>query len=217
MLPTVLAHQLQSTVVDYLQTTFNLCDPELERRLFDFLRGPEGLLKGPYLDVRLPFRKAAEDEDIPLEIRPAFTPPYTHQLVSFRRLSSANDRNPKHSLVTTGTGSGKTECFLYPILDHCWRNRHQRGIKAILLYPMNALANDQARRLAQTLNEDPRLKGQVSAGLYVGGKGTHGASGADHLIDKRDVLRTSSLRGSPPPRDAAGEIVSPKGGKDRVP
>lgn len=189
MIPSVLATQLQSTLLDYLQTTFNLSDQKLESRLFQFLQGPEGLLKGPFIDVRLPFRKAA-DEAIPLEIAPSFTP-YTHQLVSFRRLTSAEGHTPQHTLVTTGTGSGKTECFLYPILDHCWRHRHQRGIKAILLYPMNALANDQARRLAQLLHTHPLLKGQVSAGLYIGGKGTHGATGPDHLIDDRKVLRTA--------------------------
>ena len=44
-----------------------------------------------------------------------------------------------------------------------------------------ALASDQARRLAEMLWEDERLKGKVSAGLYVGGNGQHGAADADHL------------------------------------
>ena len=46
--------------------------------------------------------------------------------------------------MATGTGSGKTECFLLPLLEHC-RQQHAlgvRGIKAILIYPMNALATD---------------------------------------------------------------------------
>lgn len=52
--------------------------------------------------------------------------------------------------MTTGTGSGKTECFLLPILDHVLRARRtgHSGMKALILYPMNALANDQAARLA---------------------------------------------------------------------
>jgi len=190
VIPSVLTHQLQSTVLDYLQTTFNLSNSTLESQLFEFLKGPEGLLKGPYVDVRLPFRNAAQGEDIPLEVRPAFTP-YTHQLVSFRRLTSAEAHDPQDTLVTTGTGSGKTECFHYPILEHCWRHRHERGIKAILLYPMNALANDQARRLAKLLHTHPLLKGHVSAGLCIGGKGMHRATGPDHLIDDRKVLRTA--------------------------
>ena len=61
-------------------------------------------------------------------------------------------------LVATGTGSGKTECFRLPLLDHCRQQQApgQRGIKAILIYPMNALATDQARRIAQLIHATPR-------------------------------------------------------------
>ncbi|GGT18641.1 hypothetical protein GCM10010207_17090 [Streptomyces atratus] len=71
-------------------------------------------------------------------------------------------------LIRRGTGSGKTESFLVPVLDHCRRARAagQDGVKAILLYPMNALATDQAQRLNDQL-KDPRLA-QVSAALYIG-------------------------------------------------
>ena len=71
--------------------------------------------------------------------------PYLHQERAFARLSGPN---PKSTIIATGTGSGKTECFLYPILDHCYRHRGEPGIKAVLIYPMNALATDQAGRLA---------------------------------------------------------------------
>ena len=57
------------------------------------------------------------------------------------------------TLVTTGTGSGKTECFLLPALDHCARQRDAgaHGIKALILYPMNALANSQLGELEKYL------------------------------------------------------------------
>ncbi|MHC4106959.1 MAG: DEAD/DEAH box helicase, partial [Planctomycetota bacterium] len=190
MIPSVVARQVRETVLDYLRTTFALADPEFERALFDFLDSEEGLFKGPYVDIPLPFRKADAGERIPLEIQPGFEP-WKHQLKAFQRLYSKDGHQPQHTLVTAGTGSGKTECFLYPILDHCWRNRGRPGVKAILLYPMNALASDQARRLAQTLWGDERLHGQVTAGLYVGGQGQHGAADHEHLVDKRDVLRAS--------------------------
>src|SRR5690606_6951964 len=57
--------------------------------------------------------------------------------------------------------------------------------------PMNALASDQAGRLARILWDDPRLKGVVTAGLYVGGSSEHGTAGPAHLIDKREILRSS--------------------------
>ncbi len=132
------------------------------------LRSPDGLFKGPYLRLGLPFASAGPGEQVPLAIAPPFTP-YAHQLQAFRQLDSQGGEDCANTLVTTGTGSGKTECFLYPILDHCHRNRDRGGIQAIIIYPMNALATDQARRLAQIIDGDDRLRGNVTAGLYVGG------------------------------------------------
>ncbi len=190
MIPSVVAKQVRETVLDYLQTTFALADKELELALLNFLERRDGLFKGPYIDIRLPFRKRDSGERIPLDIKPDFEP-YKHQVKAFQRLYSKDGHQPQHTLVTTGTGSGKTECFLYPILDHCWRNKDKPGVKAIILYPMNALATDQAGRLAEMLWNDERLKGEVSAGLYVGGKGRHAVADEKHLIDQRDVLRDS--------------------------
>jgi DEAD/DEAH box helicase domain-containing protein len=190
MIPSIVARQTRETVLDYLRTTFSLSDREAESALFAFLDSSAGMFRGPYLDVRLPFRKAPQGAPIPLDIAPGFAP-YRHQLRAFQRLYTRGGHQPQPTLVTTGTGSGKTECFLFPILDHCWRESGKPGIKAILLYPMNALASDQARRLAETIWDDPRLRGKVSAGLFVGGEGRHGAASRQQLVDKRDILRQS--------------------------
>lgn len=69
------------------------------------------------------------------------------------------------TIVSTGTGSGKTEAFLIPILDHCFRHRGP-GVKALVIYPMNALANDQVRRLEQATAGTP-----VTFGLFTGSTG----------------------------------------------
>jgi ATP-dependent helicase YprA (DUF1998 family) len=69
--------------------------------------------------------------------------------------------------VTTGTGSGKTEAFLLPVFDGILRRRREgvRGVQAVLLYPMNALANDQLERLRRML----RGTGvDLSFALYTG-------------------------------------------------
>jgi ATP-dependent helicase YprA (DUF1998 family) len=50
------------------------------------------------------------------------------------------------TIVSTGTGSGKTEAFLIPILNHCLTHSGL-GVKALIIYPMNALANDQVDRI----------------------------------------------------------------------
>ncbi|QDU69651.1 DEAD/DEAH box helicase [Engelhardtia mirabilis] len=191
MLPSVLARETRQAVLDYLRTTLSLADEDLERALFDFLDGPDGLFRGPFVDVRLPFLVSAEldDEDAPIDVRPPF-PPFAHQLEAWERLSTKIYPQPRHTLVTTGTGSGKTECFLMPILDHCRRAvaKGEPGIKAIILYPMNALATDQARRLAKELWDRDDLDG-VSAGLYVGGETDQKKPTREHLIGDRHTLR----------------------------
>lgn len=105
---------------------------------------------------------------------------------------SSTNGEPEPTLLTTGTGSGKTESFLFPILDYCYKNRDKKGIKAIILYPMNALATDQAQRLAETIWNDERLKGNITAGLFIGtGSGDkkyHSDMGADHIIENRDRI-----------------------------
>ncbi|RYZ80912.1 MAG: DEAD/DEAH box helicase, partial [Proteobacteria bacterium] len=54
-------------------------------------------------------------------------------------------------LVSTGTSSGKSFCFFVPIVDACLKSKNKRGIKAIIVYPMNALANSQYWNMAQRL------------------------------------------------------------------
>jgi DEAD/DEAH box helicase domain-containing protein len=107
-------------------------------------------------------------------------------------------------LVATGTGSGKTECFLYPVLEHVAKARKAgvKGVKAIIIYPMNALADDQAGRIAELVHKTPAFAG-IRAGLFVGsGKvkwkpGKQGQSpeqdqelmGPDHIISDKEVQR----------------------------
>jgi DEAD/DEAH box helicase domain-containing protein len=190
MIPGIVADELRATLLDYLDTTFSFQDRAVADALLRFLTNPEqGIFKGPYLRLQLPFRRAEGNEAGKiLDIAPPFVP-YVHQITAFERLTGKDNHQPQHTLVTTGTGSGKTECFLYPVLDHCHRHVGRPGIKAITLYPMNALAGDQARRLAKEIWSEPRLKGRVTAGLYVGGEGGDRTMGADHVITDRDVLR----------------------------
>ncbi len=153
-----------------------------------FLGEDGGIFKGPYLSIKLPFRTASISPDffsgIPLRF-----PPYLHQEMAFRRLAG---EQPTSTIIATGTGSGKTECFLYPILDYCLRHRGEPGIKAIIIYPMNALATDQAKRMARLIHDNPNLKNQIKAGLYIGGQQgeqTSKVMGRENVITDRETLR----------------------------
>ncbi|GEL68671.1 DEAD/DEAH box helicase [Myxococcus virescens] len=201
MLPSQVAGQVRRSVVDYLQTTFAFTRGELREGLERFLQDPErGLFKGPYLSVRLPYKKAPASHTVPLDVAPPFVP-FVHQLRSFERLASREGHEPLHTLVTTGTGSGKTECFLYPLLDHCVRHQGQPGIKAIVLYPMNALATDQARRIASILAKDNRVRGKVRVGLYIGGsQEACEVPGKDEqsLVESMLLTDRQAIRAQPP-------------------
>ena len=164
MLPSVVASELEQVAADAIRTAFHPTTPGFRGLIDRFLADRERLLKGPYVSVSLPFQQGSGRDWFP-QIPLPF-PPYLHQEKAFLRLSSAS---PLNTLVATGTGSGKTECFLLPLLDHCRQEQAlgSRGIKAILIYPMNALATDQARRIAQLIHATPALAG-LRVGLYIG-------------------------------------------------
>ncbi len=75
--------------------------------------------------------------------------PFTHQLASWKALLEKKNS----VVVTSGTGSGKTECFMVPVLEDLYRELHQNankplvGVRALFLYPLNALINSQRERL----------------------------------------------------------------------
>lgn len=164
MTPAVLAHQMRQGVEDFLCTTFPISTPFFHGMLDRLLTEDGEVFKGPYLQIQLPFRPGMSGPDFFPDVPLAFKP-YVHQEQAFRHLSGLR---PRSTIIATGTGSGKTESFLHPIFDYCYRHRGEPGIKAIIIYPMNALAHDQAERLARIIWNNPKLKGHVTAGLFVG-------------------------------------------------
>jgi len=99
---------------------------------------------------------------------------YSHQWESFEKIA----REHRNLIVATSTGSGKTECYLIPLLYHLLtetpEERRNTGIRALLLYPMNALVEDQMHRLRQQLfwiNLNRHAKGNcrpITFGRYTG-------------------------------------------------
>jgi len=193
MIPSVLATQVKQGLEDFLRTTYPPEDPFFENILENFFKEPNTLFRGPFLSLKLPFRpgtgKAASlYPEIPMKF-----PPYLHQELAFERLSA---EQPESTLIATGTGSGKTECFMYPILDYCYRNRGKRGVKAIIIYPMNALATDQAKRFAKEIYHNPALRGNVSAGLFIGGQ--EDSAGYDKMTEDSVITCKNTMRSYPP-------------------
>jgi ATP-dependent helicase YprA (DUF1998 family) len=75
----------------------------------------------------------------------------------------------RNYVLTTGTGSGKSLSYIIPIVDYVLRNPGKKGVKAIIIYPMNALANSQAEELKKFLQAGfPDGKGPVTFDRYTG-------------------------------------------------
>jgi DEAD/DEAH box helicase domain-containing protein len=204
MLPILQAEEIKHATTEYLKATFNFQDKNLQMALNDFLFDKrKGMFKGPYMQLRLPFEKTDENDKIEdfIKIKPSFAP-YRHQFQAFKRLSTRGKNKPEPVILTTGTGSGKTESFLFPLLDYCHQHRNTPGIKAIILYPMNALATDQARRLAEEIHNfkdaegNHILRDKIRAGLFIGeGRDKKQARSnrmeADCIIEDRQTLLQS--------------------------
>lgn len=189
MIPSVLATQLREGLTDYVETTFPVTSPIFEGSIRRFLEKKDAFFHEPFISVKLPFRVAAHGNERFEAIHSDYAP-YVHQNRAFDRLTG-ND--PRSTLVATGTGSGKTECFLYPVLEYCYQHRGEPGIKALIIYPMNALASDQALRIAQLIHASPELRGNVNVGMYVGGQSEHESKvmTPDKVITDHETLRQS--------------------------
>ncbi len=171
--PITYTEKVVSDFLRYQFTTYAFADPSLHRQMRSLLSLQETratpLLKGPYISLSQSFRKGPSlqqlvAEDILHPHLPNLSPHehvYGHQEDAIRAIVGG-----RTTLISTGTGSGKTECFLYPIISHCLKLRDQgapEGIAAVIVYPMNALAEDQLGRLRELL-----VGTGVSFGMYVG-------------------------------------------------
>ena len=188
--PSLLAEETRDSIVEYLSTTFALADGTARGALEEFLRDPEsGVFRGPYLKVRTPYKPVGTTWTSPLEWMPQGFRPFQHQAEAFSRLSTLGKAaNRPSSQPGLGPGRRNRSSFRCSIMPSGASARGERGIKAIILYPMNALVTDQARRLAGYLHEDPALSG-VTAGVYIGGEGRRKVANRYQLVDHRETLR----------------------------
>jgi len=180
--------ELHRALRDYIEATYHLSHPLLVAERRDLLKQTGVIAQRPFFESTPRYRKRRlfrELSSLPRPILELFTalsaprgtlkrlvfdPPYDHQ---FRAVETAIVGVPpdvreaeRHYdlLVMTGTGSGKTESFLLPILGKLVNEAATAGsdfgtepaVRALVLYPMNALVNDQLARM-RLLFADPRV------------------------------------------------------------
>jgi ATP-dependent helicase YprA (DUF1998 family) len=173
------SERIETSYRRYLATTFSPSEPRLREAYQHALAREFQLTRGPYLQAAAPYARGRTVRQLVEAgvLNPAFLrfegsdalpldrPLHSHQETAILKAVSRG----RNLIVATGTGSGKTECFLIPVLDGLFREIaagtvSQAGVRALLLYPMNALANDQLRRLRRLLAPFP----EVTFGRYVG-------------------------------------------------
>ncbi len=172
---------LGATLARYITTAAAVSSaraPRLSRAVADAC-ARAALVRGPFVESLPDFEKGGSIEELVSNgalhgAWSALSESEEGQSLWRRRLhlhQSAAIGRDENYLVATGTGSGKTESFLFPLIDDLLRQGEleRPGVRAILVYPLNALANDQMHRIARLLFRDlgdpgitlGRLTGQV--------------------------------------------------------
>ena len=208
------SHDITTTYRRYLQSLLAVRDPDMDAALRDAIDSTPMLDKGPYLEATPPYAAGASLQDLIGEgilgsgfaalgspTLPLERPLYVHQEQAIRKAAAG-----RNVVVATGTGSGKTESFLLPILDSLVREQEAGtlgpGVRALLLYPMNALANDQLKRLRQVLASYPH----ITFGRYTGDTEEEPKKALDAFSDlnvgepilPNEILSRHEMRDRPP-------------------
>lgn len=171
-------NELHVALRDYIEATYHISDPQMVLQRRALLDEAGVISQRPYVETTPRYQTGDLLEDLGLpqpasellsslcnakdgKSRIVHNPLYRHQSQSLGQTLT----NGKSLIVMTGTGSGKTECFLLPILGKLAIEaargdsfRSHAAVRAIVLYPMNALVNDQLGRMRLFFG-DPRVVG----------------------------------------------------------
>lgn len=215
--PIQIAEAVEERYRQYLRTTFYFKDPELRRSFEEALESGH-LGRGPFLEATPVFKRGVTPHSLASNVFGGGTPDdgflaalsgdrplYQHQEESIRKVSAG-----RNVIVATGTGSGKTEAFLYPILFDMYREFKAGtlgpGVRALILYPMNALANDQRERLGEicAILKNERSPFHFTFGQYVGetpnDERDSRRNASEHIGNRKpgELVLRSEMRTTPP-------------------
>ena len=178
--PAEAADKIKKEYIGYINTTFHFRNQNLQKKLLEEL--DKTVSNGPYVEIKDSFKSGKSIDELIKNgtLSPLFTdlernkkyppklpisrPLYLHQEKAVEKIVLGNN-----VVVSTGTGSGKTNCFLIPVINELLREKEKGrlndGVRAIFIYPMNALANDQIKGLREILMAYPDIR----FGVYNGG------------------------------------------------
>lgn len=198
--PASLTTDLIEQYSSYLRSRFHFREDSLRRQFAKALAGERRLHAGPFLELLPEFTPGATIRSLcdngilnksflkmPKAVVDLDRPLYKHQEEAVRKIQAG-----RNAVVATGTGSGKTETYLLPIISHLYdtldAQQRKPAVRALLVYPMNALANDQLRRIRQLLQFEPSL----TFGRYTGETPRRAVDGRERfrqMWPKEDILQ----------------------------
>ena len=178
--PAKAAEEIKKEYMGFIATTYHFRNPLIQTQLEKELS--RTVANGPFVEIKDTFETGKSIGELIGEgvLSPLFNtleknkpykpnlpigrPLYLHQEKAITKIVSG-----ANVVVSTGTGSGKTHCFLIPVINELLREQEagtlDDGVRAIFIYPMNALANDQIKGLREILMAYP----QITFGVYNGG------------------------------------------------
>jgi len=175
-----LRDRLVADYADYVRSFINIRDPQIAGKVEEKLQ--QGVLwPEPLIQLNPSFEPGGSIPDLISDhvldpgcekifaIKRDDRPPQPLRLYRHQRDAIHAARTGKSYVLTTGTGSGKSLAYIVPIVDFVLRNGSGKGIKAIVVYPMNALANSQFQELDKFINRGfPNNRGPVRFARYTG-------------------------------------------------
>ncbi len=197
----------------YLISTFRTNREYYNKQLAEQLSADGIIANGPFISMSDSFAKEKSIRDLvgegvlcksmlKLEQLHPDRKLYKHQVEAIRKAVSGNNL-----VITTGTGSGKTECFLLPVLNQLMVEKEARalgaGVRTLIIYPMNALVNDQIRRLREIFEgyEDE----DITFGKFTGETEDKYRTARDVFIEregfepkKNELISREQMRNTPP-------------------
>jgi hypothetical protein len=198
--PIAAVEQPRQDFIRYLLTAYPLRDRHLRYALKQQLEQPGTVWQHPYLEGSQPYKPASSvnalvnqkvlHPEMGTLFVPSQRPLYEHQ----EKAVKAVIQDKQNIVVATGTGSGKTECFLLPMLDMLLKEETEllnSGVRALILYPMNALVNDQVKRLRKLLCRQTTVK--IKFGFYTSRTETKKDKAIDALYQEFTAYESKEL------------------------
>ena len=208
--PLITSENIRDSFRRYILSTFKTNSESYNQQLKEILEKDGSIIKGPYLQISRNFPTSKYISDLVEEgilssefLNLGYEPFENLKLFSHQEEAIRKSVAGKNIVVSTGTGSGKTESFIIPILNSLMRENENGklgpGVRIMLLYPMNALANDQIERMREILSDYPDITFGTFTGETAETKEDAERDDGDRVIRlKNEIYDRETFRKSPP-------------------